>query len=231
MAEGKGKPELFRHLYNRDAPWTGLTNGSEFVNYLESTPEEEFNEEEKKCCKKLDKLKGDDKDSHPVEIDMSEMPWNLLKSTFGVMALFSGAYLPFPKTIRMAVEYVKQQIEAGKTIGEIAKFGKQMYERQTQEYMVETQQKYVSLGEAPSQKSVAKAAVKGVLGLDKTNANSVGLFDRMKAWTLVIQTKGDFGKISQQPTQSENDTKKEPGKTDEAIKPDEQNPDEQGLGG
>lgn len=112
MAEGKGRESEFGHLYNRDAPWTGLPKGEEFAAYLNSTPEHELNEPEKKCLKKLQKVQGNSKgdDDEVVEPNENAMPWHLIKSPSDVIYYLYGDPLPtkFNKNIVAVLRQLKQ---------------------------------------------------------------------------------------------------------------------------
>lgn len=96
MAEGKGRESDFGHLYDREAPWTGLPRGDEFAAYLNSTPEHELNEKEKKCLKKLQKAygDGDGEEKETVAPNFDTMPWHLIKNPSDVIYYLYGDPLP-----------------------------------------------------------------------------------------------------------------------------------------
>lgn len=116
MAEGKGRESEFGHLYNRDAPWTGLPKGEDFVRYLNKTPKHELNEPEKKCLKKLEKLSenGKGEEEEVVEPNENAMPWHLFKNPSDVIYYLYGDPLPtrFNKNIVAVLQQLKQ---SGKT--------------------------------------------------------------------------------------------------------------------
>lgn len=116
MAEGKGRESEFGHLYNRDAPWTGLPKGEDFVRYLNKTPKYELNEPEKKCLKKLEKLSenGKGEEEEVVEPNENAMPWHLIKNPSDVIYYLYGD--PLPTRYNKNIVAVLQQLKkSGKT--------------------------------------------------------------------------------------------------------------------
>lgn len=148
MAEEKRNSE-FGHLYHQDAPWTGLSGGEDFVEYLRKMKatgkEKELVDEEKECLKKLEKWEkenGDEKGSEGAGVvtpNEAKIPWKLLASPGNIIYYLYGEpqETEFNQNIIAVLNDLKGQ---GMSILEMSEFAEAKCNEIKQNYINEKQE-------------------------------------------------------------------------------------------
>lgn len=148
MVDEKRNSE-FEHLYHQDAPWTGLSGGKDFVEYLKKMKatgkEKELVDEEKECLKKLEKWEkenGDEKGSEGAGVvtpNEAKIPWKLLTSPGNIIYYLYGEpqETEFNQNIIAVINNLKEQ---GMSILEMSEFAEAKCNEIKQNYINEKQE-------------------------------------------------------------------------------------------
>lgn len=201
MAEGKGRPE-FEHLYNYDAPWTGLSGGEEFVEYLRKVRAENRVKElpypEKRCLEKLEQweksLGGEKPEQETMSFDDNSMPWKEIRKPSDIAFFLSAYYLP-TRYNKAIASFIKRKLESGMSVLELAEHARVKYQEQLGKYINEKGQQIKEFGsEKDTLSKVVYLFKKSREKQFDENTPDIALWDKVKALAVVVSPENESKK-------------------------------------
>lgn len=201
MAEGKGRPE-FEHLYNYDAPWTGLSGGEDFVEYLRKVRAENRVKElpypEKRCLEKLEQweksLGGEKPEQETMSFDDNSMPWKEIQKPNDI-AFFLGAYYLPTRYNKAIASFIEGKLESGMSEQQLAEYAQVQYQKQLGEYVNEKKQQIEEFGsEKDTLSKVGYLLKKSREKQFDENAPDIALLDKVKVLVAVVSPENESKK-------------------------------------